>query len=116
MGKMINKEGFSMGEQRQQYNEEFKRKTVNFIQQQKKTVKDIADDLKIPRSTLYEWIKEYREFDNEPAASEQRLQQMEKELREKERELKARERELEETKEELSIVKKAVHIFSRPRL
>ena len=37
-----------MGEQRQRYNEEFKQQTVKFIQEQTKTVADIAQELNIP--------------------------------------------------------------------
>ncbi|WP_096190044.1 transposase [Evansella halocellulosilytica] len=96
-----------MGEQRQRYNEEFKRQTVRFVQEQKKTVTDIAEELKIPTSTLYEWIAQYREFENEPVASVDRIKELEQRLREKEREAS-------DAQEQLAILKKAVHIFSNP--
>ncbi|MBB5172670.1 transposase [Texcoconibacillus texcoconensis] len=98
-----------MGEHRQRYNEEFKKQTVRYVQEQKKTVSDMAEELKVPTSTLYEWIAKYREFDNEPIVYDERIQQLEQQLKKKERELKDRE-------EELAIVKKAVHIFSRPKV
>lgn len=104
-----------MGEHRQRYNEEFKRQTVKFVQEQKKTVTDIATELNIPLSTLHQWISQYREFGNEPVTYEDRVRKLEQELREKERELKAKDRKIAETQEELAIVKKAVHIFSRPK-
>lgn len=104
-----------MGEHRQRYNEEFKRQAVRFVQEQKKTVTDIADELNIPLSTLQQWISQYREFENEPVASNERIRQLEQQLRDKERELKAKDRKIAETEEELAIVKKAVHIFSRPK-
>lgn len=104
-----------MGEHRQRYNEEFKRQTVKFVQEQKKTVTDIAAELSIPLSTLHQWICQYREFNNEPVANEDRIRKLEQELREKERELKEKDRKIAETQEELAIVKKAVHIFSRPK-
>jgi transposase len=34
-----------MGEQRQQYNEDFKRQAINSVQEQQKTVTDIAQKL-----------------------------------------------------------------------
>ncbi|MDE5412289.1 transposase [Alkalihalobacterium chitinilyticum] len=106
-----------MGEHRQRYNEEFKRQTVKFAQEQRqrKTMRDIAQELDIPLSCLHQWMTQYREFENEPLAAEERNLQLEQQLRDKERQLKEKDRELASTKEELAIVKKAVHIFSRPR-
>lgn len=104
-----------MGDQRQRYNEEFKRETVKFVQEQqkKKTMRDIADELKIPQSCLHEWMTKYREFENEPVAIEDRLIKLEQELRDKERELNEKAKKLSDTEEELAILKKAVHIFSK---
>ncbi|UOE93756.1 transposase [Alkalihalobacillus sp. LMS39] len=104
-----------MGEQRQRYNEKFKREAVKYVQENKKTVTEIAEDLNVPLSTLHEWISLYREFENEPVTAEARIQKLEQQLREQERELKASNRKLAEKEEELAIVKKAVHIFSRPK-
>lgn len=106
-----------MGEHRQRYNEEFKRQTVKFAQEQKqkKTMRDIAQELDIPLSCLHQWMTQYREFDHEPVVAEERIHKLEQQLREQERQLKEKDRKLEETEEELAIVKKAVHIFSRPR-
>ena len=104
---------FTMGEPRQHYNEEFKKQAVKYVQDQTKSLSEIAEDLNIPAKTLRQWMAKYREFHNEPSA--QRVRQLELELKEKERLLAAKERELEDVKEELAIVKKAVHIFSRPR-
>ncbi|WP_076305165.1 transposase [Paenibacillus odorifer] len=44
-----------MGEHRQRYNEEFKKQTVQFIQEQTKTVGGLAEELNIPKSTLHQW-------------------------------------------------------------
>ncbi len=106
-----------MREHRQRYTEKFKRETVKFAQdqQQKKTMTEIADELKLPLSSLHEWMTKYREFENEPVAAEERLKKLELELKKKERELKAKDKKIADTEEELAIVKKAVHIFSRPR-
>jgi len=97
-----------VGEQRQRYNEEFKRQTVRYIQEQTKNVTDIAEELNIPVGTLYAWVAQYREFENEPVAAAERIRELELKL-------KQRELELADVKEELAIVKKAVHIFSKPR-
>ncbi|MCL7746992.1 transposase [Halalkalibacter alkaliphilus] len=106
-----------MGEQRQRYSEEFKRRTVKFAQEQKlkKTMRDIAQELDIPLSCLHQWMNQYREFDHEPLVVEDRIRQLEQQLRDQERQLKEKDKKIAETEEELHIVKKAVHIFSRPR-
>ncbi|MCL6458906.1 MAG: transposase [Gorillibacterium sp.] len=104
-----------MGEQRQRYNEEFKKQTVRFIQEQTKTVADIAEELSIPKGTLHQWLAQYREFESEPVASVEKVRQLETQLKEKERELKEKDRRIADVEEELAIVKKAVHIFSKPR-
>lgn len=104
-----------MGEQRQRYNDEFKRQTVKFIQEQTKTVADIAEELNIPAGTLHQWVAKYRQFENEPLASPDRVRELEQLLKEKERELSERDRKIVDIEEELAIVKKAVHIFSKPR-
>jgi len=104
-----------MGEQRQRYNDEFKRQTVKFIQEQTKTVADIAEELNIPAGTLHQWVAKYRQFENEPLASPERVRELEQLLKEKERELSERDRKIVDIEEELAIVKKAVHIFSKPR-
>lgn len=104
-----------MGEQRQRYTDEFKRQTVKFIQEQTKTVSDIATELNIPSSTVHQWMSKYRTFEDEPVASIEKVRQLEQQLREKERQLQEKERRIADVEEELAIVKKAVHIFSKPR-
>lgn len=106
-----------MSEQRQTYSEDFKRETVKFAQEQqkKKSMRDIADELKIPLSCLHDWMTKYRVFENEPVAMEERLIKLEQLLRDKECELKEKDKKLTDTEEELAILKKAVHIFSRPK-
>lgn len=104
-----------MGEQRQRYNEEFKKQTVKYIQQEAKTIAEICSELNIPKSTVHQWLAQYREFDHEPVANATKLREMEQLLKEKERELKAKDRELTDAQEELAILKKALHIFSKPK-
>ncbi|WP_058301425.1 LA_3659 family protein [Gorillibacterium timonense] len=104
-----------MGEQRQRYNEEFKKQTVRFIQEQTKTVADLAEELNIPRGTLHQWMGQYRELKYEPAASGDRVRELEAKLSELNRQLHEKEQKLSDVEEELAIVKKAVHIFSKPK-
>ena len=102
-----------MGETRQHYNEEFKKEAVKYVQEQSKSLPEIAEELNIPAGTLRQWMAKYRQFDGEPSA--ERVRQLEQQLKDKERLLAEKERELEDVKDELAIVKKAVHIFSKPR-
>lgn len=97
-----------MAESRQSYNEEFKRKTVKFLQEQTKTLPELAEELNIPVGTLRQWMGKYREIGNEPVASSEKLRQQAEKLTEQEREIK-------ELREEIDILKKAMHIFSKER-
>jgi transposase len=104
-----------MGEQRQRFNEEFKKQTVKFIQEQTKSVADIAEELNIPAGTVHQWLAKYRQFESETLASPEKVRELTQLLREKEREIKEKDRRIADVEEELAIVKKAVHIFSKPR-
>lgn len=104
-----------MGEQRNRYNEEFKKQTVKYLQEQTKSVEDIALELDIPAKTLHSWKAKYREFKNETIANADRVRELEQQLKDKERELLESQRRIADVEEELAIVKKAVHIFSKPR-
>jgi transposase len=97
-----------MSEHRQSYNEEFKRQTVKFIQDQTKTVPQLAEELNIPSGTLHNWLGKYRVFESEPVASADKIRELELLILEKDRLLT-------DLEEELAIVKKTVHIFSKPR-
>lgn len=104
-----------MGEQRQRFNEEFKQQTVKYIQEQTKTMQEIADELNIPVKTLHQWKAKYRKFESEPVANVEKIRELEQLLKEKEQELLAKDQQLADVEEQLAIVKKAVHIFSNPR-
>jgi len=97
-----------MGEHRQHYNEEFKKQAVKYVQEQTKTLPEIADELNIPEGTLRNWMTKYRSFENEPIASLEKVRELEKQL-------KKVEREKQDLAEELAILKKALHIFSKER-
>lgn len=97
-----------MAETRQSYNEDFKRKTVKFLQEQTKTMPELSEELNIPLGTLRQWMAKFRELKNEPIANGEKLRQQTEQLTEQEREIK-------ELKEEIEILKKAMHIFSKER-
>ncbi|EHB47573.1 transposase [Paenibacillus lactis] len=46
-----------MSGNRQHYNETFKRETVKYVQEQSKTLEQIADELNINPGTLRNWVK-----------------------------------------------------------
>ncbi|GGG14713.1 hypothetical protein GCM10010912_68930 [Paenibacillus albidus] len=93
---------------RKSYNDEFKKQTVKYIQEQTKTVAELAQELDIPAKTLHQWLGKYRQFPDEPVASAERVRELERQLQEKEKQLA-------DMAEEMAIVKKAVHIFSNPK-
>ncbi|ASA26058.1 transposase [Paenibacillus donghaensis] len=93
---------------RKSYNDEFKRQTVKYIQEQTKTVAELALELDIPAKTLHQWLGKYRQFPDEPVANAERIRELERLLQEQEQ-INA------DLTEEIAIVKKAVHIFSKPK-
>lgn len=97
-----------MRETRQRYSEEFKEQTVKYIQEQTKSLVEIAEELNIPKGTLNEWMRLHRKFENEPIASREAV-------REKERTIDAQARQIADLQEEIEILKKAMHIFSKER-
>ncbi|WP_148449126.1 transposase, partial [Paenibacillus ihuae] len=50
---------------RNSYNDEFKKQTVKYIQEQTKTVAELAQELDIPAKTLHQWLGKYRQFQSE---------------------------------------------------
>jgi transposase len=97
-----------MGETRQNYNKEFKEKTVKYILAQQKSMPDIANELNIPVGTLHEWKAKYRQFEDEPFVGSGNLSSQDKKLKELEDHIK-------DLEEENAILKKAMHYFSKDR-
>ncbi len=93
---------------RQHYNETFKREAVKYVQEQSKSVEQIADELNISPGTLRNWIGKYREFEHEPVNQGETLRQQSQLLEDQKREI-------EDLKEEIAILKKAMHIFSKEK-
>ncbi|MCM3341080.1 transposase [Paenibacillus sp. MER TA 81-3] len=88
---------------------------MKYIQEQTKTMPEIAEELQIPAKTLHQWKAQYRTFENEPLANAAKVRELKQLLKEKEHDLKEKDRELADTKEEMAFLKKAMHIFSKPR-
>ncbi|MCS7458984.1 transposase [Paenibacillus doosanensis] len=99
-----------MVEQRQRYNDEFKKQAVKYVQEQTKSLSEIAEEMNIPTGTLKNWMMKYRTFENEPISTSNP-----EKVRQLEERLKASEREKQDLQEELAILKKALHIFSKER-
>jgi transposase len=93
---------------RQHYNEEFKKQAVRFVQEQTKSIPEIADEMNIPAGTLRQWLAQYREFESEPVASVDKIRELEAQLKDAQRQNADKD-------EEIAILKKAMHIFSKPR-
>ncbi|MFD2877214.1 hypothetical protein ACFTAO_16360 [Paenibacillus rhizoplanae] len=60
----------------------------------------------MPKSTLHQWMGQYRELKNEPVASVDRVRELEAELKEARRQLQERQDQLADREEELAILKK----------
>ncbi|RCX21447.1 transposase [Fontibacillus phaseoli] len=97
-----------MSEKRQSYNETFKREAVRYVQEQTKSLPQIAEELNINSDTLRQWVGKYREFENEPINHGETLRNQSQTIHDQQREI-------EYLKEEIAILKKAMHIFSKER-
>ncbi|BFT69600.1 transposase [Paenibacillus sp. P36] len=92
-----------MGDIRESYEEEFKRKTIEHMESSGKRPIDIARELNIPKSTLSRWIKQYGSGaavpQNQIFVDHERLKKLEQLNR--------------ELQEENEILKKAMHFFTK---
>jgi transposase len=95
-------------ETRQHYSEEFKANTVKYVQEQTKTLAQIAEEMNINEGTLRQWQAKYRKFENEPLVDRETL-------RKKDQQIHEQACTIEDLKEELAILKKALHIFSKEK-
>lgn len=93
---------------RQQYNETFKREVVKYVQDQTKSIEQLADELNINAGTLRNWVGKYREFEKEPVNHVETVRQQSQLIEHQQHEI-------DELKEEIAILKKAMHIFSKER-
>ncbi|EGL81409.1 transposase IS3/IS911 family protein [Caldalkalibacillus thermarum TA2.A1] len=91
------------------YDLEYKRQTVEYILEERKSVAQVARELDISPNTLYGWLKQYKrkskQIDGQGGESqpfdEQDIRQLQKQIR--------------DLQEENAILKKAMHIFAKDR-
>ena len=92
-----------MSTQRESYDEEFKRNTINHMESSGKKPMQIARELSIPKSTLSRWIKRYGsvavEAQSQVFVDYERLKKLEKQCL--------------DLQEENEILKKAMHCFTK---
>jgi len=91
-----------------QYDAEYKRQTVEYILEQRKSVAQVARELDISANTLHGWVKQYKQktgqevqLDPSQPADERTLRELQKQIR--------------DLQEENAILKKAMHIFAKDR-
>ncbi|MNP00888.1 Transposase [compost metagenome] len=94
--------------ERKRYNKQFKEETVKYIQEQRKSMDEIALELNIPKGTLKSWMMTYRQFPDEPFVGSGKL-------RTQEQQIVTLEQKNKDLEEEVAILKKALHIFSKDR-
>ncbi|MNW52973.1 Transposase [compost metagenome] len=97
-----------MSSNRQSYNETFKREAVKYVQEQSKSLEQVADELNINPGTLRNWVGKYREFEHEPVNHGETL-------REQSQLIEDQKRTIADLEEEIAILKKAMHIFSKEK-
>lgn len=90
------------------YDKEFKINAVKLYRESGKQLDEIANNLGIPKSTLYTWVQEYKEHGEESFPGSGSIKPCNEEL------YRLR-KELADVKQERDILKKAVAIFSRPK-
>ncbi|WP_235550910.1 transposase, partial [Paenibacillus sp. Soil787] len=97
-----------MGERRQRHSKEFKEQTVKYIQQNHKTLPELAEELNIPVGTLSNWVQVHSKFEDEPFIGSGNLRESDRLIKEKDAYIK-------DLEEEIAILKKAMHYFSKDR-
>lgn len=90
------------------YDKEFKLQTIQMIQEEGKTVAQVARELGISDNTLYRWMAEYKKDGAQAFPGSGQLKADDKAMRD----LQKRLRDLEE---ENDILKKAMHYFAKDR-
>lgn len=94
--------------QRRNFNKEYKLEVIKLITEQGKSVTSVARDLGIHENTLHNWLKAYRNDQDQAFPGKGKLKPEDEEIK---RIL----RENADLKEENAILKKAMAIFANPR-
>ena len=88
-----------------QYEKEFKKQTVHYIEEQKKPVAEVARELDIPESTLHGWMSKYG----------RKIEELLEGTLEDPKILRAYQKRIRDLEETNAILKKAVHIFANEK-
>jgi len=90
------------------YDREFKIQTVRLIQEEGKTVAQVAREMGLHENTLYRWLSEFKQDGTNAFPGSGQLKLEDKALRDLQKELR-------ELREENEILKKAMHYFAKDR-
>jgi transposase len=90
------------------YDKEFKKETIRLIQEEGKTVAQVARELELHENTLYRWLTEFKQDAEHAFPGSGQLKPEDKAMRDLQKELR-------ELKEENEILKKAMHYFAKDR-
>ncbi|WP_019418898.1 transposase [Paenibacillus sp. OSY-SE] len=90
------------------YDKEFKFQTVRLIQEEGKTVAQVAREMGLHENTLYRWLAEFKQDGANAFPGSGQLKPEDKALRDLQKELR-------ELREENEILKKAMHYFAKDR-
>lgn len=90
------------------YDSEYKRQTVEYILEERKSVAQVARELDISPNTLHGWVKQYKKTKGED------LQMVGTEPLD-ERDIRELQKQIRDLQEENAILKKAMHIFAKDR-
>jgi transposase len=93
---------------KQKHDEDYKRQTVEYILEQRKSVAQVARELDISVNTLHGWVKKYKPKTN-PVALGDGTQPLD------ERDIRELQKQIRDLQEENAILKKAMHIFAKDR-
>lgn len=94
--------------QQRKYDNEFKINAVKLYETSNKSLKQIADDLGIPSSTLDGWVKDYQKNGENTFSGSGNIKPHNEEYY-------RLAKELEDVKMERDILKKTIAIFSKPK-
>jgi len=89
----------------QRYSEEFKQQALALVARKDKPATQIAQELGIPRKTLYKWMEAARQHPGEPFVGRGRLRAEDQQLRDLQRQVR-------NLQEENAILKKAVRLVT----
>ncbi|CAM3806573.1 transposase [Marinicrinis lubricantis] len=88
------------------YDDEYKKKTVQYVKESGKAVAEVARELKIKDNTLYGWMKK---FGSEPEIVQNQV------FKSENHQLRELQKQIRELQEENEILKKAMHFFAKDR-